>query len=220
MWALGRGTFPCACACFNVKSSTFQMTETASKTAGLRDTLWPAGPGAAGVDAPGKIRRSESRRPLPGGRDGKAREREHRSTAELSGLVREQPRGGQDSRPASERPRTRRRRVVTEAGGFGGQRPGQVWGGHRVPPPARAVALRTDGGGQATCTAPLDGPLCAQGIGCGGQGPQRCPRWGRGALLPPAPASPSANARRWRSEERRVGKECLRLCRSRWSPYH
>ena len=23
-----------------------------------------------------------------------------------------------------------------------------------------------------------------------------------------------------RSEERRVGKECLRLCRSRWSPYH
>ena len=25
---------------------------------------------------------------------------------------------------------------------------------------------------------------------------------------------------RLRSEERRVGKECLRLCRSRWSPYH
>ena len=24
----------------------------------------------------------------------------------------------------------------------------------------------------------------------------------------------------FRSEERRVGKECLRLCRSRWSPYH
>ena len=23
-----------------------------------------------------------------------------------------------------------------------------------------------------------------------------------------------------RSEERRVGKDCLRLCRSRWSPYH
>ena len=23
-----------------------------------------------------------------------------------------------------------------------------------------------------------------------------------------------------RSEERRVGKECLWLCRSRWSPYH
>src|SRR5213594_2773450 len=25
---------------------------------------------------------------------------------------------------------------------------------------------------------------------------------------------------RVRSEERRVGKECERLCRSRWSPYH
>ena len=28
------------------------------------------------------------------------------------------------------------------------------------------------------------------------------------------------NGGRPRSEERRVGKECLRLCRSRWSPYH
>src|SRR3546814_14857463 len=25
---------------------------------------------------------------------------------------------------------------------------------------------------------------------------------------------------RIRSEERRVGKECVRTCRSRWSPYH
>src|SRR3546814_12296223 len=24
----------------------------------------------------------------------------------------------------------------------------------------------------------------------------------------------------WRSEERRVGKECVRTCRYRWSPYH
>src|SRR3546814_7870692 len=28
---------------------------------------------------------------------------------------------------------------------------------------------------------------------------------------------PSPN---WRSEERRVGKECVSTCRSRWSPYH
>ena len=28
------------------------------------------------------------------------------------------------------------------------------------------------------------------------------------------------NPKIYRSEERRVGKECLRLCRSRWSPYH
>src|SRR3546814_10712422 len=25
---------------------------------------------------------------------------------------------------------------------------------------------------------------------------------------------------KWRSEERRVGKECVSTCRSRWSPYH
>src|SRR3546814_1045555 len=29
-----------------------------------------------------------------------------------------------------------------------------------------------------------------------------------------------ANSRRQRSEERRVGKECVSTCRSRWSPYH
>ena len=29
-----------------------------------------------------------------------------------------------------------------------------------------------------------------------------------------------AHENQQRSEERRVGKECLRLCRSRWSPYH
>ena len=30
----------------------------------------------------------------------------------------------------------------------------------------------------------------------------------------------SAAVSKDRSEERRVGKECLWLCRSRWSPYH
>jgi electron transfer flavoprotein alpha subunit len=30
----------------------------------------------------------------------------------------------------------------------------------------------------------------------------------------------AGNAYSSRSEERRVGKECRRLCRSRWSPYH
>src|SRR3546814_10838626 len=33
-----------------------------------------------------------------------------------------------------------------------------------------------------------------------------------------APVGPAASARR--SEERRVGKECVSTCRSRWSPYH
>src|SRR3546814_2487393 len=30
----------------------------------------------------------------------------------------------------------------------------------------------------------------------------------------------SSASRRLRSEERRVGKECVSTCRSRWSPYH
>jgi citrate synthase len=37
------------------------------------------------------------------------------------------------------------------------------------------------------------------------------------ALLNRGPRDHSVRAR---SEERRVGKECRRLCRSRWSPYH
>src|SRR3546814_4132782 len=31
---------------------------------------------------------------------------------------------------------------------------------------------------------------------------------------------PAPRRRRARSEERRVGKECVSTCRSRWSPYH
>src|SRR3546814_2493839 len=43
-------------------------------------------------------------------------------------------------------------------------------------------------------------------------------------LSPPRPTPrrhrrPEASRRR-RSEERRVGKECVSTCRSRWSPYH
>src|SRR3546814_8354441 len=36
-------------------------------------------------------------------------------------------------------------------------------------------------------------------------------------LLAPADALPGKTVR---SEERRVGKECVGTCRSRWSPYH
>ena len=44
------------------------------------------------------------------------------------------------------------------------------------------------------------------------------PAVGRGGSGIVDPMAVSWN--RGRSEERRVGKECLRLCRSRWSPYH
>src|SRR3546814_7893768 len=49
---------------------------------------------------------------------------------------------------------------------------------------------------------------------------------GRGSFQPrsfegatsPTNGSPWASV--WRSEERRVGQECVSTCRSRWSPYH
>src|SRR3546814_19691910 len=40
------------------------------------------------------------------------------------------------------------------------------------------------------------------------------------AQLPAEPAHPGDPGQRPRSEERRVGKECVSTCRSRWSPYH
>src|SRR3546814_19130821 len=35
-----------------------------------------------------------------------------------------------------------------------------------------------------------------------------------------APDQAKATVKPWRSEERRVGKECVSTCRYRWSPYH
>ena len=37
---------------------------------------------------------------------------------------------------------------------------------------------------------------------------------------PKGPRATNVRAAEARSEERRVGKECVSLCRSRWSPYH
>ena len=39
-------------------------------------------------------------------------------------------------------------------------------------------------------------------------------------VLKSAVANAEQRALRERSEERRVGKECIEPCRSRWSPYH
>src|SRR3546814_17711457 len=58
----------------------------------------------------------------------------------------------------------------------------------------------------------------------GGRAGQRRHAGGTGSLgEKPVSSSrpPSAfKERRDRSEERRVGKECVSTCRSRWSPYH
>src|SRR3546814_20828670 len=54
---------------------------------------------------------------------------------------------------------------------------------------------------------------CRHRDGGGGNG-ARDP--GGRAVAPPSVSRPRLR----RSEERRVGKECVRTCRSRWSPYH
>src|SRR3546814_14948841 len=40
-------------------------------------------------------------------------------------------------------------------------------------------------------------------------------RYAKGIKCGPAPKECD-----WRAEERRVGKECVRTCKPRWSPYH
>src|SRR3546814_2173445 len=55
-------------------------------------------------------------------------------------------------------------------------------------------------------------------------GPEEIEPWCRGPVpgLDPdfATQLPGRTAAEERSEERRVGKECVSTCRSRWSPYH
>src|SRR3546814_14682226 len=42
----------------------------------------------------------------------------------------------------------------------------------------------------------------------------------KSGVVPPVGSGTAGRARVWRSEERRVGKECVSTCRSRWSTYH
>src|SRR3546814_15077336 len=44
--------------------------------------------------------------------------------------------------------------------------------------------------------------------------------WCAGLPNPPTPFPPGVKLKDGRSDERRVGKECVSTCRSRWSPYH
>src|SRR3546814_17213538 len=48
-------------------------------------------------------------------------------------------------------------------------------------------------------------------------GARRTPRW---CDKPAATRAAPGRKRRNRSEERRLGKECVSTCRFRWSPYH
>src|SRR3546814_12870952 len=55
-----------------------------------------------------------------------------------------------------------------------------------------------------------------ESIALGGMGPDPLPR----TLVPMKATSGPLPLGDDRSEERRVGKECVSTCRSRWSPYH
>src|SRR3546814_17268557 len=67
-------------------------------------------------------------------------------------------------------------------------------------------------------------------LGCGRTSSNRAGGWrsacnrgqsgGRPMLLPLSNIPHSGGDQARRSEERRVGKECVSTCRSRWSPYH
>src|SRR3546814_18934743 len=49
--------------------------------------------------------------------------------------------------------------------------------------------------------------------------PRPCPAPRRGVACQPCTPSTARRTCSTRSEERRVGKECVSMCRSRWSPY-
>src|SRR3546814_8148074 len=72
-----------------------------------------------------------------------------------------------------------------------------------------AYEMRISDWSSDVCSSDLRGP------GPRSSGPDR-PSTGS----PSGPTGCPAGTPRSRSEERRVGKECVSTCRSRWSPYH
>src|SRR3546814_3917439 len=72
-----------------------------------------------------------------------------------------------------------------------------------------AYEMRISDWSSDVCSSDLGRP------GVAGPGGRRPPH--RSSPDPPSPAPPGRSRR---SEERRVGQECVSTCRSRWSPYH
>src|SRR3546814_1283686 len=71
--------------------------------------------------------------------------------------------------------------------------------------------------GVQTCALPISPPPCR---GTAAAPCSTCPRalTDRSSLY--CPCLRQSHHAHFRSEERRVGKECVSTCRSRWSPYH
>src|SRR3546814_16368035 len=78
---------------------------------------------------------------------------------------------------------------------------------------ATAKAILVDGNPQAGMQAFMAGKIKVQGDMTKLMAMQQ-------GTPDPAQAEIAAKIKEIRSEERRVGKECVSTCRSRWSPYH
>src|SRR3546814_20314894 len=84
----------------------------------------------------------------------------------------------------------------------------------------RLVILAAEDVGLANPTALVMANNCFQAINSIGMPEGRIILSHTTVYLATSPKSNSAYAAIGRSEERRVGKECVSTCRSRWSPYH
>src|SRR3546814_3030672 len=75
--------------------------------------------------------------------------------------------------------------------------------------------------GVQTCALPIsEGPVAAAVLDADGMGWRVAYRAPDGADQEAVAAIARRDVAAARSEERRVGKECVSTCRSRWSPYH
>src|SRR3546814_19749604 len=82
---------------------------------------------------------------------------------------------------------------------------------------AMTHSLGYEGCGRVTSHTPLIGAQC---VAFQAATTLRTSSWVK-TYAPPGPVwYAPARAHFLRSEERRVGKECVSTCRSRWSPYH
>src|SRR3546814_8232333 len=78
-----------------------------------------------------------------------------------------------------------------------------------------AYEMRISDWSSDVCSSDLQGATPAGCIGVGlGSGPRKASMDSRMRVVA------GSRPRGTRSEERRVGRECVSTCRSRWSPYH
>src|SRR3546814_7119184 len=77
-----------------------------------------------------------------------------------------------------------------------------------------AYDMRISDWSSDVCSSDLRQELAGEGGAC------RCQRGDHGQARADRDSSRGPDQPAQRSEERRVGKECVSTCRSRWSPYH